>query len=797
MDSVFRRLLSPPHFNNDEKDRQARLLHIILLALFNVLLVFTIIVVVIENSNPQSLLYFISILALTVILFGLTQRGYIRLTTFIVVPFSWAAIFLAGLLFSGANGLGLSAFFISILLAGLLLGLRAAMVTAVFSLIAIVTISVAEYTALISPDAIMDSPILLLYAQIALFSMMTLLLYLALAEYQKASLQAEEKEHALSITINETTTALTAALDLEQVLDTILTLLYKVIPYDSVAIWLTEENSLRIVAGRGFDNLADLIGQEFPYESGLFAEIAKTLQPLVVPDAQLDPRFVHWQGTAHIHGWLGIPLLVNDSLIGFLSFDSFQIGKYGQEDAEIGQSFANQAAIAIENARLFQSEREQRITSQTLQHINSLVTSTLSLDIVLKTIANEVLNLLGVSYCVIRLYQPPDDLIWGASVGIDKEGGFALQEKVGIGYTGRVAQDLKPTAVHDMRSNPNRLDIIGKHNLHSFLGIPMMVKSKLVGVVSVYTQEFRQFNQDEIDTAVSFAEQAAIAVENARLFEHIQQQAATLEDEVSKRTLDLHNTNKQLELEITERKKAEALLQAHTLELEKSNQELQSFAYIVSHDLQAPLRKIQSFGDRLGDRYDDILDERGQDYIKRMQAAAQRMGILMNDLLEYSRITSINDPFTAVDLNAVLKDVRSDLETQIEMENGRLQVDPLPAINGNATQMYQLFQNLISNSLKFHEPQQSPEVHITAEKISGNSQDYLQILVKDNGIGFEEKYLDRIFDIFQRLHGRDTYAGTGVGLATCRKIVQQHGGSITATSQPGQGTTFIITLPID
>ncbi|MFQ5571645.1 MAG: PAS domain S-box protein, partial [Rhodothermales bacterium] len=251
--------------------------------------------------------------------------------------------------------------------------------------------------------------------------------------------------------------------------------------------------------------------------------------------------------------------------------------------------------------------------------------------------------------------------------------------------------------------------------------------------------------------------------------------------------------------DITERKRAEEALQHYADDLKRSNQELEQFAYIASHDLQEPLRKIQAFGDRIQDKYLHLLDERPQDYFQRMQSAAARMQTLITDLLALSRVTSKAQPFVAVDLGEVVSEVLSDLEVQIEQTGGRVEVGALPVVEADRVQMRQLFQNLIGNALKFHREGVAPRVRIGGE-VSCNGEASLRqcvLSVRDNGIGFERKYVDRIFRPFQRLHGRSRYEGTGIGLAICEKIVQRHGGGITVESEPGEGTTFFIALNIE
>ncbi|MCZ6541051.1 MAG: response regulator [Nitrospinae bacterium] len=228
-----------------------------------------------------------------------------------------------------------------------------------------------------------------------------------------------------------------------------------------------------------------------------------------------------------------------------------------------------------------------------------------------------------------------------------------------------------------------------------------------------------------------------------------------------------------------------------TAELERTTEELTNFAYIASHDLQEPLRKIIVFGDRLAGRFDSVLNDTGRDYIQRMQKSAIRMKNLIDDLLNFSQITSHSTPFQPVDLNEVVSEVLSDLEVQIERTQGKVEVTPLPTIEAERFQMHQLFQNLISNSLKYHKENIPPVVTVQHK---GSNEGLEEIWIEDNGKGFDEKYLDRIFRPFERLHGISEYDGTGMGLAICQKIMGYHKGHITATSQLSQGAIFIVKL---
>lgn len=258
--------------------------------------------------------------------------------------------------------------------------------------------------------------------------------------------------------------------------------------------------------------------------------------------------------------------------------------------------------------------------------------------------------------------------------------------------------------------------------------------------------------------------------------------------------------------DITDRKTMEHEIRHYVEELERSNKELEDFAYISSHDLQEPLRKIQTFGGRLTDKYAGELGEDGRDYLERMNKAATRMRGLIEDLLAYSRVTTKGRPFSPVRIGRVVREAVSNLESRIEETGGSVEVGKISLqVEADYTQMLQLSQNLIGNALKFHRKNVPPVIRIQAQLVPAPRlyprgrpplPKTCRIVVEDNGIGFDEKFLDRIFEPFQRLHGRLEYEGTGMGLAICRKIVDRHGGDITAKSTPGEGSTFVITLPL-
>jgi PAS domain S-box-containing protein len=261
-----------------------------------------------------------------------------------------------------------------------------------------------------------------------------------------------------------------------------------------------------------------------------------------------------------------------------------------------------------------------------------------------------------------------------------------------------------------------------------------------------------------------------------------------------KAELELSAFNARLEMEVKERtvnlQELNELLEEKNNELEKSNKELESFNYIASHDLQEPLRKIQTFLSMITQRKDD--PDAVNSYMDKIYSSAERMSHLIQDVLAYSRISADNQ-LVNTDLNKIIENVLSDYEIVIADKNAVINRDKLPVIKAIPLQMHQLFSNLISNSLKYNNGQ--PIISISSN-IAADNPSVLQITLSDNGIGFDEKYSDQIFTLFKRLHGKSEYSGTGIGLSICKKIVEQHHGTIAATSNVGSGAKFIIELPV-
>ncbi|CCH54080.1 PAS/PAC sensor signal transduction histidine kinase [Fibrisoma limi BUZ 3] len=328
--------------------------------------------------------------------------------------------------------------------------------------------------------------------------------------------------------------------------------------------------------------------------------------------------------------------------------------------------------------------------------------------------------------------------------------------------------------------------------LGATINVPLVKQGRLVAILFVHFSQPHHWSADEVALIEVTAEQTWSAVERARSEEALRQSEARY-----------RQLSKELEARVQTRTHE---LELANQDLQRSNDNLQQFAYIASHDLQEPLRKIQSFSTLLGQYLGDQLDATATDYLERIVKSGSRMSRLIRDLLSYSRIATRQQTFGPISLDTVVAGVLDTLSLEIEQRQAQVEVDELPIVKGDSSQLMQLFQNLLSNALKFTPAPQKPQIRVEyfyrqlaelpAEvRPSQSAPFYHQISVSDQGIGFDMKYMDRIFQVFQRLHSKTEFPGTGVGLAICQRVIENHGGGITASSTPGQGATFCVYLP--
>jgi light-regulated signal transduction histidine kinase (bacteriophytochrome) len=321
-------------------------------------------------------------------------------------------------------------------------------------------------------------------------------------------------------------------------------------------------------------------------------------------------------------------------------------------------------------------------------------------------------------------------------------------------------------------------DALLASGVHMYMVVPMLAGGELIGAIS-FGGDAGPFPPEQISIAQEAAMQLAIAIVQARLNARLKRQAEELELQVSERTR-----------EIETRKLAESALSRHAEELKRSNAELEKFAYVASHDLQEPLRMIGGFAELIKKRYYDKLDADAREFIDYVVDGAARMRQLVDDLLVFSRVGTRGGDFVETPLQDGLDNALKNLRMAIGESGARITHDTLPQVVADRAQLVQLFQNLVGNAIKFRGTD-APCIHVGAE---AHDHEWI-VMVRDNGIGMEPQYADRVFEIFQRLHSVGQYPGTGVGLAICKKIVERHHGRIWVESELGRGATFCFALP--
>ncbi len=520
-------------------------------------------------------------------------------------------------------------------------------------------------------------------------------------------------------------------------------------------IWLLNEteNVLELQSSSGMYTHLDGAHARVPVGALKIGLIASERVPHMTNDVISDPLIgdKEWARREGMVAFTGYPLLVGERLIGVLAL--FTRYKLGDVVLQTIETIANGLALAVERLSLLERERHARTEAENARQRLTLAQQAAHIGTFEWDIQTNAI-----------FWTPELEVLYGLPPG-GFEGKYKNWEQRVHPDDLQQAQASLQGAVSGGPPYNTEFRVIWPDGTERWL----LAK----GEVTHYDDAGRPRRMIGVNIDITerkLAEQEVIQV-NQRL----QDLNANLESLVATRTETLHQLN---------------------TELQRSNQELQDFAYVASHDLQEPLRKIQAFGNLLEEEYGKQLGE-GKSYLDRMRNSAGRMRVLIEDLLTFSRVTTKAQPFAQVDLNVIMHDVIDDLSSRLQTTQGNIEVEgDLPTLEADPRQMYQMLQNLLGNALKFHQPGQPPHVRVHTElrELSDAPKEYM-LFVEDSGIGFDEKYLDRIFTVFQRLHGRGSYEGTGIGLAVVRKIVERHGGTITASSTPGKGSTFIVTLP--
>jgi PAS domain S-box-containing protein len=501
---------------------------------------------------------------------------------------------------------------------------------------------------------------------------------------------------------------------------------------------------------------------------GLYGRVLLDGKALLTNDPESHPDSIGTpSGHPPLTAFLGVPLIHHGKTQGMVGLANRE-GGYTQEQLLAVEAIAPAMVEALMRKRAEAIVSQSQARFKLLSETSSRLLASQTPQAIVQELCLQVMQHLD---CQAFFNFMVDELMGklhlNAYSGIPEEEARAIEWlDFGVAVCGCAARDGKRIVAEDIFHTADvRTELVKSYGIQAYACHPLEVQGKIIGTLSFGTKTRTHFSAEDLALMKTVADQVATAMEKLRLID------------------DLRSSRDELELRVQER----------TAQLERSNQALQDFTSIAAHDLQEPLRKIGSFGNMIKQKHGDRLGENGKDYLDRMLGASSRMQSLLASLLDYSRVTTKAELPRKVNLTEIVREVLADLEIRITQSGAKIQVEDLPAIEADPTQMRQLFQNLLGNALKFHKKGEQPMIRV---RCSSAGKREMQITVEDNGIGFEEKFVDRIFAPFERLHGRHEYQGAGMGLAICKKIVERHAGSITATSSSGKGSSFIITLPL-
>ncbi len=585
-------------------------------------------------------------------------------------------------------------------------------------------------------------------------------------------------------TLREIDQAVTSTLDLRALLTILLEKLTSCFSYcGAVSIRLVnrETGVLELVSNW------NVLGEDLVRPTVLAArsrsgEIMASKRPLVVLDVQADPRSadLEWFREKGLVSYIGLPLIAKDEVIGVVSIYTTERHDFSDEEVGFLNMLAGHAAIAIRNSQLYEELARMAtnlsVTNRRLENslkdlsglyaaLTPLVPAE-SVQAVMDGFIEKLMESTGAEMALIRLHDETRD-------------GFVAAQRGFPEYYLNAVKIIKPGSAADVVFNTGEPIIASDIALDSRLKgkvqlevglrscamLPLKVRGEVRGMMHLASRELGYFNESQKDHLMAIARQMGIMLENRELFDAVT---------ASKDRMEMvHET-----------------LVRQAKELARSNADLEQFAYVASHDLQEPLRMITGSLGLLGRRYKGNLDRDADHFISFAADGAKRMKVLISDLLTYSRVGTRGKEFASTDCEVVVAETLRGLQPAIEESAATVTHDPLPPVMGDESQLLQLFQNLIGNAIKYRDSK-PPVVQVSCKQEDGN----WLFSVRDNGIGIDPQYADRIFVIFQRLHTGEQYAGTGIGLAVCKKIVERHGGRIWVESELDKGATFYFTIP--
>lgn len=593
--------------------------------------------------------------------------------------------------------------------------------------------------------------------------------------YAQATQKTEEVE-----ALNEIAAIVGRSLDLPAVLEATLTQLRRVIDYDSAAIYLDDSRLLTVAAARGHLDAVNPARDSLPRNNSYYEYLSATREPLIVSDANVSQHFAS-TAVGEAHSWMGVPLLAQGELIGFLSIDKRQTGYFTDESARRAQAFAQIAATAIENARLFDRERRALNELSALAGITEAGLSVLRLDDMLYELIRRMVLSTGAAAGMILL-RDGDRLVARAAIGLDPDV-VGRVEKVGEGFSGRIAATAQPLIASSAEVDALSDDpIMRQANIKTMVGVPLKAPptgdaaqaARVVGVAHIEFKTERAMAATELARFEVMADRAARAIENAQLVARISAYAGQLEQRVAERTRELE----------------QAL--ARVREADQLKSQLLS---TVSHELRTPLASIKGYVTTLIDYRERLQTATQDEFLHIIDEEADRLRELVENLLDMSRIEAgvlrIHPEPTR--LTPVIERALAVLQPKLAgREVGVDALDALPDVIIDASRIQQVLSNLIDNAAKYSPPGTPISIQVDADDT------HLVVGVRDRGPGIAPEHAEKIFDRFYRIEnaGIRSTGGIGLGLAICRGLIEAHGGRMWVDSAPGRGSTFFFSIPV-
>ena len=496
---------------------------------------------------------------------------------------------------------------------------------------------------------------------------------------------------------------------------------------------------------------------------GLIPATLRSGEVTYAADVSKDPRFVRMR--AGTRSEMVIPLKTGSQIIGILNMESERLNGFTESTRRVMISFSERAALALENARLIEAIQQNTYNALLLNDIIGAALNVTEVGALTQVLAEHIGELFGADGAYLTRWDDEKKLTYpGAASGSLRDLYLAAALNPGEKtMTSSVLKARRPLVAEDVSDSPHISPEVGaRFPTVSLMGLPLIANDEQLGAVLISFHKRYEFTPEEIDLASQAASHAALALANAELFAQVQAYAQDLELRVQKRTE----------------------------ELETANKELEAFSYSVSHDLRAPLRSIDGFSQALLEDYGDVLDDSGQNYLSRVRSASQQMGQMIDDLLRLSRVTRAELQFQPVPLTQLAHQILEELQSEDPERQITIDLEPHMHVTGDQRLLRIAISNLLSNAWKFTSKVEQPHIQFHSQIVD----DQRVYIIRDNGAGFDMAYADKLFGPFQRLHAQQEFPGLGIGLATVQRIVQRHGGTIWAESEPDEGAAFCFTI---